>query len=115
LTIVQPETLIRWHRRAFQLFWRWKPKPGRPRLPRNIRELIAQMARENPTWGQGRVASELSMKLGIYVSPRTIRSYWPLGSCAPRGGTAALAHVARLAFGTVIAFATGGFERFKPL
>ena len=39
LTIVQPETLIRWHRRGFKLFWRWKSKPGRPRLPRNIREL----------------------------------------------------------------------------
>ena len=51
LTIVQPETLIGWHRRGFQLFWRWKSKPGRPRLPRNIRELIGQMAKENPTWG----------------------------------------------------------------
>jgi putative transposase len=77
LAIVQPETLIRWHRRGFKLFWRWKSKPGRPRLPRNIRELIAQMAQQNPTWGQGRVASELSVKLGIYVSPRTVRAYWP--------------------------------------
>ena len=77
LTIVQPETLIRWQRRGFKLFWRWKSKPGRPRLPRNIRELIAEMAKENPTWGQGRIASELSLKLGIYVSPRTVRAYWP--------------------------------------
>jgi len=77
LAIVRPQTLIRWHRRGFQLFWRWKSKPGRPRLPRNIRELIAEMARENLTWGQGRVASELSLKLGIYVSPRTVRAYWP--------------------------------------
>ncbi len=77
LTIVQPGTLIRWHRRGFKLFWRWKSKPGRPRLPQNIRELIAQMAKKNPTWGQGRVASELSLKLGIYVSPRTVRAYWP--------------------------------------
>jgi putative transposase len=66
LTIVQPETLIRRHRRGFKLFWRWKSKPGRPRLPRNIRDLIAQMARENPTWGEERVASELSLKLDIY-------------------------------------------------
>jgi putative transposase len=77
LTIVQPDTLIRWHRKGFQLFWRWKSKPGRPRLPRGIRRLIAQMATENPTWGQARVASELSLKLGIYVSPRTVRAYWP--------------------------------------
>src|SRR6266404_1065807 len=52
-------------------------KPGRPRLPKNIRELIVRMARENPTWGQMRVASELSLKLGIYVSPRMVRVYWP--------------------------------------
>ena len=57
LAIVRPQTLIRWHCRGFQLFWRWKSKPGRPRLPRNIRELIAEMARENLTWGQGRVAA----------------------------------------------------------
>lgn len=50
---------------------------GKAALPRNIRELIAEMARENLTWGQGRVASELSLKLGIYVSPRTVRAYWP--------------------------------------
>ena len=77
LAIVRPQTLIRWHRRGFQLLWGWKSKPGRPRrLPRNIRELIAKMARENLTSGQGRVASELSLKLGIYVSPRTVRAYW---------------------------------------
>jgi putative transposase len=77
LMVVQPDTLIRWHRRGFKLFWRWKSKPGRPRLPGNIRALIAEMAKENPTWGQGRVASELSLKLGVYVSPRTVRAYWP--------------------------------------
>src|SRR5262249_44791850 len=62
---------------GFQLFSRWQSKPGRPHLPRNIRELIVRMAHENPTWGQGCVASELSLKLGIYVSPRTVRAYWP--------------------------------------
>jgi putative transposase len=77
LIIVKPETLIGWHRKGFQLFWRWRSKRGRPRLPKNIRALIVRMARENPTWGQIRVASELSLKLGIYVSPRTVRAYWP--------------------------------------
>jgi hypothetical protein len=54
--VVKPETLIAWHRKGFGLFWKWKSKGGRPRLPRNIRRLIAEMAAENPTWGEERVA-----------------------------------------------------------
>ena len=77
LVIVKPETLIGWHRKGFKLFWKWKSQAGRPRIPENIRKLIVQMAKENPTWGQARVAAELSLKLGIYVSPRTVRAYWP--------------------------------------
>ena len=77
LIVVKPETLIGWHRRAFQIFWRWKSHGGRPRLPKNLRALIAQMAWENPTWGEARVASELALKLGVRVSPRTVRAYWP--------------------------------------
>lgn len=77
LVVVKPATLIGWHRRAFQLFWCWKSKGGRPRLPKNVRQLIAEMVRENPTWGQVQVAEELARKLGIYVSPRTVRAYWP--------------------------------------
>jgi hypothetical protein len=74
LVIVKPETLIGWHRKGFKLFWRWKSQAGRPRIPADIRKLIVRMARENPTWGQARVAAELSVKLGIYVSPRTVRA-----------------------------------------
>jgi hypothetical protein len=77
LVIVKPETLIGWHRKGFKVFWKWKSQAGRPRIPENIRKLIVQMAKENPTWGQARVAAELSVKLGIYVSPRTVRPYWP--------------------------------------
>lgn len=77
LVIVKPETLIGWHRKDFKLFWKWKSRVGRPRLPENIRKLIARMAQENSTWGQARVAAELSLKLGIHVSPRTVRAYWP--------------------------------------
>lgn len=77
LVIVKPETLIGWHRREFKLFWRLKSRPGRPKLPNNIRQLIARMVEENPTWGQGRVADELALKLGIRVSPRTVGAYWP--------------------------------------
>src|SRR6266446_596636 len=52
LVIVKPETLIGWHRKGFKLFWKWKCRIGRPRLPGNIRQLICRMVRENPTWGE---------------------------------------------------------------
>jgi len=82
---VTPDTFTGWHKKAFQLFWRWKSRGGRPRLPRNIQQLIAEMAINNPTWGQERVADELSLKLGILVSPRTVKKYWPEGvSSGPR-------------------------------
>jgi hypothetical protein len=66
LVIVQPATLIRWHRKGFRLFWRWKSRPvGRPRLPKDIQALIRLMATENPTWGEGHIANELKLKLGM--------------------------------------------------
>jgi len=77
LVVVKPATLIGWHRRAFELFWKWKSRPGRRRIPPNLRQLIVQMVRENSTWGEERIAHELWLKLGIRVSPRTIRAYWP--------------------------------------
>src|SRR5215469_8048817 len=80
LMIVQPETLIGWHRKGFRLWWRWKSRLGRPRIPEDLRRLIVRMVRENPTWGEERVAAELSVKLGILVSPRTVRAYWPHGA-----------------------------------
>src|SRR6476661_5785993 len=56
LVNVKPDTLIRWHRKEFRLFWRWKSKPtGRPRLPKDLRQLIHQMAVENATWGEERI------------------------------------------------------------
>lgn len=77
LVIVQPATLVRWHRRGFQLLWRWKSRPGRPRIPAELRHLIRNMARDNPSWGEERIANELLLKLGIQVSPRTVRKYMP--------------------------------------
>lgn len=87
LVIVKPETFLKWHRSAFRTFWRWKSRNrGRPRLPKNLRKLIRQMARDNPTWGEERIADELKLKLGIRVSPRTITKY--LDRKHPRGGRA---------------------------
>ena len=73
LVNVKPDTLIRWQRKGFRLFWRWKSKPiGRPRLPNDLRKLIREMATDNPIWGEERIANELQLKLGIRVSPRTV-------------------------------------------
>ena len=83
--IVKPETLIRWHRKGFKLFWRRKSRMGRPGLRADIRQLIVGMVKENPTWGQERIAAELWLKLGVQVSPRTVRAYWPQ-ECDPRNG-----------------------------
>jgi transposase InsO family protein len=86
LVIVKPETFIKWHRTAFRMFWRWKSrKTGRPPLPNNLRDLIREMDRANPTWGEERIANELSVKLGIPVSPRTVRKY--LDRNRPDGGS----------------------------
>ena len=77
LLVVKPATLIGWHRKVFRLFWKWKSRPGRPRIPMDLRRLIMQMVRDNPTWGEEHIADELWLKLGIRVSPRTVRAYWP--------------------------------------
>ena len=74
--IVQPETVIRWHRQAFKLYWRWKSqsRPGRPKIDAEVRELIRQMSRENPTWGVPRIQSELAL-LGHDVCEATVAKY----------------------------------------
>jgi transposase InsO family protein len=77
LTVVQPATLIRWHRQGFRLFWRWQSTLARPSLSPDLRALIRRMARDNPTWGEERIANELLLKLGLRVSPRTLRKYLP--------------------------------------
>jgi putative transposase len=79
LAIVKPETFLGWHRKAFRLLWRWKSRPrGRPRLRAELQSLIVRMAQENRTWGEERIADELLLKLGIRVSPRTVRRYMPI-------------------------------------
>ena len=71
----------RWHRKGFKFYWHWKSRGGRPALPAEIRQLIACMVKENITWGEERIASELSLKLGTYVSPRTVGKYWRIVAC----------------------------------
>jgi putative transposase len=78
LAVAQPETVFRWHRRGFRLFWRWKSRgpPGRPPLARAVRALLQRMARENPTWGAPRIAAELRL-LGHDVAASTVSKYLP--------------------------------------
>ena len=59
LVIVQPRTLIRWHRRSFLTLWRNKSQAGRPTIPSELQQLIRRMANENITWGEERAANEL--------------------------------------------------------
>ena len=76
IVIVKPETVLRWHRRGFRAYWRWKSwrRGGRPRIDRELRELIRRMSRENPLWGAPRIHGELLM-LGIDVSESTVGRY----------------------------------------
>ncbi len=76
IAIVKPETVLRWHRRGFRAYWRWKSwrRGGRPRIDRELRELIRRMSRENPLWGAPRIHGELLM-LGIDVSESTVGRY----------------------------------------
>src|SRR6266851_1892910 len=76
LSFVTRETVVRWHRQGWRLFWRWKShsRGGRPNLSPQIQELIATMSRDNRLWGTERIRGEL-LKLGIVVSSRSIRRY----------------------------------------
>ena len=71
--IVQPETIMRWHRAGFRLYWRWKSRSrgGRPRVPIEIRRLIREMSLANRLWGAPRIHGEL-LKLGIEVAQSTV-------------------------------------------
>jgi hypothetical protein len=76
LVVVRPETMIRWHRAGWKLFWRLKSRPGRPPIPQPLQALIAAW-RTRTLRGEERIANELLLKLGIQVSPRTVRKYLP--------------------------------------
>jgi putative transposase len=75
--MVKPETVMAWHRQSFRLFWSWKVRHGRcgrPSVPKDVRELIRRMSRENPLWGAPRIHGEL-LKLGIEVGETSVGKY----------------------------------------
>jgi hypothetical protein len=73
LTLVKPETVVRWHRAGFRSYWRWKSRPrsGRPAVPAEIRRLIREMSVANPLWGAPRIHGEL-LKLGIEIGQTSV-------------------------------------------
>ena len=77
LIIVKPETVIGWHRQGFQWYWTWKirhRRMGRPLVPKETRDLIRTMSRDNVTWGAPRIHSEL-LKLGVKISQASVAKY----------------------------------------
>src|SRR6201990_864154 len=73
LTIIRPETLVRWHRAGFRHYWRWKSRRrgGRPQIDTELRVLIRRMGVENPLWGAPRIHGEL-LKLGFQVAQSSV-------------------------------------------
>ncbi len=77
LTLVKPETVIRWHRKGFRLYWTWKSRrnrKGRPAVASDVRGLIRKMSQANPRWGAPRVHGEL-LKLGFEISQAAVSKY----------------------------------------
>jgi transposase InsO family protein len=76
LTIIQPETLVRWHRAGFRSYWRWKSRlrGGRPQIGSDLRALIRRMSIDNPLWGAPRIHGEL-LKLGFDVAQSSVAKY----------------------------------------
>ncbi len=77
LVIVKPATVLKWHRKGYRAYWRWrsKGKSGRPRIPRKHIEFIRRISGDHPEWGEDKIALELKLKLGVEHSTSTIRRY----------------------------------------
>lgn len=82
--VVKPETVLRWHRMGFRIYWRWKSRKraGRPKIDRGLRDLIRRMSKENPLWGASRIHGELLM-LGFEIAQSTVSKYVVRGPKPP--------------------------------
>jgi transposase InsO family protein len=87
ITVIRPETLVRWHRAGFRCYWRWKSRSlgGRPQIDTELRALIRQMSIENPLWGAPRIHGEL-LKLGFEVAQSSVAKYMVKRSGPPSQG-----------------------------
>src|SRR3974390_3674561 len=112
--IFKPETLDRWHRSGFRLYWRWKSRRrrvGRPAIPADIRDLVRRMSRDNPLWGAPRIHGEL-LKLGIDIAQSTVAKYMPRRRGPPSQGWRAFLrnHTTHIAAIDLFVVSTIGFR-----
>jgi transposase InsO family protein len=112
--IFKPETLLRWHRSGFRLYWRWKSRHrrvGRPAVQAEIRDLVRTMSRDNPLWGAPRIHGEL-LKLGIDIAQSTVARYMPRRRGPPSPGWRAFLrnHSAQIAAIDLFVIPTIGFR-----
>jgi Integrase core domain len=114
VTIVKPETVVRWHRMGFAAYWRWTSRPGggRPRICKETRDLIRRMSLENPIWGATKIHGEL-FKLGIKVAQSTVSIYMVPRSHRPTQSwkTFLLNHMEGIASIDLFVVPTIAFER----
>ena len=114
--VVQPETILRWHRAGFTAFWRRKSRKraGRPKVDRGLRDLIQRISKENPQWGASRIHGELLM-LGFEVAQSTVSKYMVRGGAPPSQSwkTFLLNHAQAIAAIDLCVVPTLTFERLR--
>jgi transposase InsO family protein len=113
ITVIRPETLVRWHRAGFRRYWRWKSRSfgGRPQIDTELRALIQQMSIENLLWGAPRIHGEL-LKLGFEVAESSVAKYMVKrrGPPSQRWGTFLRNHAPEIAAMDLFAVPTIGFD-----
>ncbi len=119
MTVVRPETLVRWHRSGFRRYWRWKSRSpgGRPPIGLELRALIRRMSQENPLWGAPRIHGEL-VKLGFAVAQSTVAKYMARRSNDPCGqswSTFVRNHLPQIAAMDLFVVPTIGFDLLYAL
>jgi hypothetical protein len=111
--VFRPETLLRWHRSGFRLYWRWKSRHrvGRPPISVDVRDLVRTISRDNPLWGAPRIHGEL-LKLGIDIAQSTVAKYMPRRRRPPSPGwrTFLHNHAAHIAAVDLFVVPTIGFK-----
>ena len=113
ITVIRPETLVRWHRAGFRRYWRWRSRSfgGRPQIDTELRALIRQMSIENPLWGAPRIHGEL-LKLGFEVAQSSVAKYMVKRRGPPSQGwrTFLRNHVPEIAAMDLFVVPTIGFD-----